>query len=189
MVPHEALSTRVNALLLDQPLPPRRVATTSIVLAMYQWYRSMALRVLALMVIGLFLFVITFFQSGSASGIWFLRVVWALWTLYLLVGPVLRGLSIARWMRDGVVTTADLIEVSNRKTQYGLAEARVRRLVHHPALGNFHDELVLIAPLTKSLCPGATVDVLVAPHERKTWMTLGLHSENQPPRERVDSAS
>jgi hypothetical protein len=71
-----------------------------------------------------------------------------------------------------------VLETDRGRDRQGSAQVNGRRVVHHPALGDFRDEFSIVAPWISSVIPGATLQVLVAPRERKTWLTLGAVDEN-----------
>jgi hypothetical protein len=54
--------------------------------------------------------------------------------------------------------------------------------VHHPVLGDFHDQFLVVAPWAGHVAAGSQLSVLVAPTERETWLTLGLERETSTPR-------
>ena len=122
------------------------------------------------------LFAITFYQRGSPASIWGLRLLWSSIFLLFLLGPGLQGRPVARLARDGLVTTADVGEAHHGMSRFNRPVVRGRRIVHHPALGDFRDEFALEGPWTPSVAAGSRLEVLVAPDEQKTWWTLGLAS-------------
>jgi hypothetical protein len=119
------------------------------------------------------LFAITFFQSGSPLTLWFLRFFTGGGALFFLLAPAHEGIMIGRWVRDGLLASADVLEIHLGADGDGSDSGHGRRVVHHPVLGDFRDAFSVVAPWIRSITPGATLQVLVAPGERETWMTLG----------------
>jgi hypothetical protein len=123
------------------------------------------------------LFVITFFQPGGPWGIWTLRILWAGSIAWFLLAPAWEGLQVAARVRDGLVGTADVRASRTLVGRYRIRRVEGRRIVHHPLLGDFPEEFSIAAPWMDAVASGSTMDVLMAPEERQTWLTLGLHSD------------
>ena len=171
--PDDRVLTRARATVRNQPSPPRPVETARLALAMYPG----KLVPLALLVAaGTTFFVITFFQSGGPLSLWFLRLLTGGGTLFFLLAPGQNGVTVARWVRDGLLARADVVDVHLGVDNCKRPKARGRRLVHHPILGDFHDEFSIVAPWADAITAGSTLAVLVPPSELKTWVTLGLNS-------------
>jgi hypothetical protein len=171
---------RVRAVIDAHHSPPRKVEALGFGLSMY---RGKLLRLLFLLGVLSFLFAITFFQPGGPLGIWLLRLLWGGGILFFLFSPGWEGFSVARWARDGLSATADVLQVESRKDPDGDSHIRGRRVVHHPQLGDFEDEFEIVAPWIEKVRRGSTFDVLVAPRERRTWLTLGVHDRSPGPSE------
>jgi hypothetical protein len=147
-------------------------------------YQGKLLTLLLLDGVGVALFVITFFQSGSALEIWTLRLFLGGSVLFFLLAPAQPALIVRRWTRDGLLAKASVTNVHWGVDRQGRREARGRRVVVHPTIGDYHDEFTIIAPWVEAIGPDSPIDVLVAPTGARTWLTLGLHERgNGPDRE------
>jgi hypothetical protein len=166
----DAMLSLVRLILESHPAPPRHFAWPQLIL---RSYRGKLFPLLLLTGTGSALFVITFFQSGSALTLWFLRLLTGGGALFFLLAPAQNGMTVVRWVRDGVLASADVIEIHLGRDERGDEWGRGRRLVHHPALGDFRDEFSVTGPWISSVTPGAKLQTLVAPAKRETWLTLG----------------
>jgi hypothetical protein len=169
--PGDFVLARVRATVREHPSTPRPVDTVGLALEMY---RGKMLQVVQLVGVGTALFVITFFQHGDATTGWLLRLFLASATLLFLFGPGVMGVKGARWVRDGLIARAEVTEARVGLDRRKRRKVHGRRIVHHPALGDFHDEFAIVAPWANDVSTTAAFDVLVAPTERKTWLTLGI---------------
>jgi hypothetical protein len=169
----DAVASKVRAIVRRDPFPPRRVDRVRLTLSMY---RGKLLKLALLDGAAAALFVITFYQRGSAASIWGLRIFWLFAFLLFLIGPWLAGRPVARWARDALVATADVEEAHHGLSRFNRPEVRGRRIVHHPELGDFRDEFTTVGPWAPSVVAGSKLEVLVAPDERRSWLTLGLAS-------------
>jgi hypothetical protein len=124
------------------------------------------------------LFVITFFQPGGSLGIWTLRVLWITSIVWFLLAPALEGLQVAARVREGVLGTADVLTAQTFVGRHRLRRVEGRRVVHHPILGDFTDEFSIAAPWIGGVTPRSEVDVLLAPAEQRTWLSLGIHGHS-----------
>jgi hypothetical protein len=167
----DAVASIVRATVRRDPSPPRRVDRVRLTLATY---RGKVLRIALLDGIAAAMFVITFYQRGSTASIWGLRIFGLFAFLLFLLGPGLLVQPAVRWARDALVATADVDEAHHGVGDFKRPEVRGRRIVHHPALGDFRDEFAAVGPWAPSVVAGSTLEVLVAPDERRTWLTLGL---------------
>ena len=136
-------------------------------------YRGKVIKGLILLSATVAAFAVTFYQRGGPAGIWFLRLLWGSAILVWLFGPARNAPTVRRWVRDGVLANASVTDCHLGKS-YKHPEVRGRRAVHHPLRGDFHDEFGIVAPWAEEVATGSTLDVLVAPEERRTWLTLGL---------------
>jgi hypothetical protein len=169
--PGDFVLARARAMVRGHPSIPRPVDTVGLALAMY---RGKLLPLVLLVGVGTALFVITFFQPGDAITIWLLRLFLGAGTLFFLFAPGLMGVKAARWVRDGLTAQAEVTEAHVGLDRRKRREVRGRRIVHHPALGDFHDEFAIVAPWAEDVSRMSALDVLVAPTERETWVTLGV---------------
>ncbi len=97
----------------------------------------------------------------------------ALGILLFSLGPGRNAPRVARDVREGLLTQADVTEAHHGVDRLNRKQVRGHRVVHHPALGNFHDEFTIVAPWAESVTQHARLDVVVQPHEPKTVLTLG----------------
>jgi hypothetical protein len=167
----------VRRILRSSPDPPRPVAWVGLLLSTY---RGKLFPLLLLSGTGAALFVITFFQSGGELSLWLLRLFTAGGTLFFLLAPAQNGLRVARWVQNGLITSAEVADIHYASDRYatGVAARGVgRRVVHHPALGDFRDEFSIVAPWIRSITVGTKLQVLVAPTRRETLLTVGPEDE------------
>ena len=164
----------VRPTLKSHPIPPRPVDGVRVALASYC---GKLFPLLLLTGTGAALFVITFFQSGSPATLWFLRFLTGGGALFFLVGPALNGMTVARWVRDGLLASADVIEISVANDRHDGNRGHGRRIVHHPTLGDFREDFLITAQWISSVTPGSTLQVLVAPNEAKSWITVGVQAD------------
>jgi hypothetical protein len=170
--PTDATLRLVRTAVQARPEPPRVVDTVGLVRASYH---GKLLPLLLLDGVGIALFAITFFQSGSAIAGWSLRIFFGGGVLLFLLAPLQAALVIRRRTRDGLLAQAAVTNVRVGGDRQGHREARGTRFVHHPMLGDFHDQFAIVAPWAESISRDSTLDVLVDPTEARTWLTLGLH--------------
>src|SRR5262245_21878456 len=175
-LPDDRFLRLVRAEASTSPTPPRDVSRGR--MARFFYGRHNALNLVAVAVVGPTLLVSSFFVAGSTTAGWILRVVLGVGTVYLLALPATEGLRAARVTRDGLLTQATVNDARVRDGADGTARARGRRTVHHPELGDFRDEFIIVAPWADDVRAGSTLDVLVAPRKRETWLTLGVALRN-----------
>ena len=166
----DAVVSEVRTTVRKHPSPPRPVDTVRLALATY---RGKVFKILLLLSVITALFVITFYQPGGPVALWILRIFCIVAFLVFSLGPAWGTPIVARWVREGLVASADVSETHHGVDESKAPAVRGRRVVHHPVLGDFHDEFVIVAPWAGSVTAGSGLSVLVAPDERETWLTLG----------------
>jgi hypothetical protein len=167
----DAVVSEIRATLRRHPSPPRPVGTVRLALSMY---RGKVFKMTLLLSVITALFVITFYQPGGPVTLWILRIFLVGAFLLFSLGPAWGTPIVARWVREGLVASADVNEAHLGVDDSKAPAARGRRVVHHPVLGDFHDRFVIVAPWAGSVTAGSELSVLVAPTKRETWLTLGV---------------
>jgi hypothetical protein len=171
---NDVLLSYLRATLARQPSPPRQIDKLAIVLRMYP---GILLRLSFLVGLGSALFVIVFFSPGSAAAGWALQAFFAFGVAWFLLYPAWEGLQVAARARDGLITTAEVVASHAFVGRGRIRRVTGRRIVHHPSLGDFQEDFSIAAPWIDAVTPGSQVDVLTAPLERRTWLTLGIHGD------------
>jgi hypothetical protein len=169
--PFDAVVGEIRAAIRRHPTPLRPVDKVRLTLSMYC---GKVLRILLLESVIVAGFVITFYQSGGSGTIWALRIFFAGAFVLFLFGPGRNTFTVARWVREGLPARADVSEAHLGSGEWKRPAARGRRVVHHPVLGDFHDEFAIVSPWAGSVTSGSELIVLVAPNRRESWLTLGL---------------
>jgi hypothetical protein len=172
----DAVVSEVRRTLRKHPSPPRPVDTVRLALATY---RGKVFKMLAMLSVITTLFVITFYQPGGPVALWILRIFCVGGFLLFSVGIAWGTPIVARWVRDGLVASADVDEAHHGVDDSKAPAVRGRRVVHHPVLGDFHDQFAVVAPWAGAVTAGSELSVLVAPDKRETWLTLGLRADAQ----------
>lgn len=170
---NDVLLAHLRTTLAEQPSPPRHIDKLAIVARMYP---GILLRLSFLVGLGSALFVIIFFSPGSEAAGWALQVFFAFGIAWFLLYPAWEGLQVAARARDGLISTAEVVSSHTSVERGRIRRVSGRRIVHHPRLGEFVEEFSIAAPWIDAVTPGSQVDVLTAPLERRTWLTLGIHS-------------
>jgi hypothetical protein len=171
---NDVLLSYLRATLAKQPSPPRQIDTRAIVLRIYP---GILLRLSFLVGLGSALFVIVFFSPGGAAAGRALQIFFALGVAWFLLYPAWEGLQVAARARDGLITTAGVVASHAFVGRGRIRRVTGRRIVHHPSLGDFQEDFSIAAPWIDAVTPGSQVDVLTAPLERRTWLTLGIHGD------------
>lgn len=179
----DAVVGEVRATIGRHPEPPRPVDKVRLTLSMY---RGKVVRILALESVIVAGFVITFYQGGGPAASWALRIFFVGAFGLFLFGPGRNTFTVARWVREGLPARADVNEAHLGVGEWKRPAVRGRRVIHHPALGDFRDEFAVVAPWAGSVTSGSELVVLVAPNRRESWLTLGL--EGAPGRRRNPEA-
>jgi hypothetical protein len=179
--PIDAVVSNIVATVRRHPSPPRPVDTVRLVLSMY---RGKVFKITLLLSVISALFVITFYQPGGPVTIWILRIFCVGAFLLFLLGPASGTPIVVRWVREGLVASAEVTEAHLGVDDSKAPAARGRRVVHHPVLGDFHDRFAIVAPWADCVTAGSELGVLVAPTERESWLTLGVETTSIPPAER-----
>jgi hypothetical protein len=177
--PFDAVVDVIRAVVQHHPSPPRPVDTVRLTLSMY---RGKVLRILLLESVIVAGFVITFYQSGGEAAGWALRIFFVGAFGLFLFGPGRNIFTVTRWVREGLVARAEVIEAHQGVGDWKRPAVRGRRVVHHPQLGDFHDGFSVEAPWASSVTAGSQLNVLVAPTERQSWLTLDVERAPRPPR-------
>lgn len=152
--------------------PPRPVPWFRFAFILFR--RERALRLLLVSAFFSAVWVETFYAvHGGGAEIWFLRLVLAVGGAWIVSAPMWAGLIIASHAREALVTTAEVVEARSGTGRYGEPHVAGRRIVHHPRLGDFRDSFSIGAPWAPAVTRNAVLEVLVAPDERRTWLTLG----------------
>jgi hypothetical protein len=167
---NDVLLTHLRTIVRRQPNPRRQVDKLPIVLRMYS---GMLTRVLLLVGVGCALLVATVLQPGSALLGWVLGVFFAAGALFFALAPAAEGLSLVERVREGVLAKADVLEVRRTTGRGGRPRVEGHRIVHHPFLGDFAERFSIAAPWIDGVTPGSKMEILAAPKERRTWLTLG----------------
>src|SRR5919108_793982 len=167
----DAVVGEVRTTVRRHPEPRRPVDKVRLTLSMY---RGKVLRILLLESVIVPGFVITFYESGGPGATWALRIFFVGAFGLFLFGPGRNTFTVARWVRNGLPARADVNEAHLGVGDWKRPAVRGHRVVHHPMLGDFRDEFVVVAPWARSVTKGSELVVLVAPNERESWLTLGL---------------
>ena len=168
--PADAVIAPIRATFRKHHGPPRPVNIMGLWVSMYH---GKVLKVLLATSVNVALFTITFYQQGGEIGRWLLRLLWGLGILLFALGPGRNAPRVARYVREGLLTQADVTEAHHGVDKLSRKQVRGHRVVHHPALGDFHDEFTIVAPWADSVTQLARLNVVVLPNEPKTVLTLG----------------